>query len=163
MDRMLPASPSLRSAVLPGLTVLLGTGGVLSGLYSFQSPFEWARQFGVVCSSDSKSTLEQRAFIQAIGVRNLSSGGSLLALTAFWQFSALCRASPVAVVAVKRSLGLSLLIGTVVAMADSVVLSQLAKGGRLSTEEEKVTTGASKGHAFMSLPILGLALGYLLT
>lgn len=163
MDRMLPASSSLRSAVLPGLTVLLGTGGVLGGLYSFQSPFEWARQFGVVCSSDSKSSLEHRALIQTIGIRNIASGGSLLALTAFWQFSALCRASPVAAVAVKRSLGLTLLVGTVVAMTDSVVLSQLAKGGSLSAEDEGFTTAASKGHAFISLPILGLALGYLLT
>lgn len=163
MDRVLPSTTSLRSAVLPGFTVLLGTGALVGGLYSFQSPFDWARTYGVVANTDSKSSFEQTAFIQAVGVRNIASGVSLITLTTYWQFSSWCRASPVAALTMKRCLGFSLLVGAVVTMADAVILSRLVKNGSLSSEAEELTSGTSKGHAIMSLPIFGLALGYLLT
>ncbi|KAJ9641292.1 uncharacterized protein PV06_08601 [Exophiala oligosperma] len=163
MDKTLLSTSSLHSAVLPGLTILLGTGGLAGGIYALQSPFDWARQFGVITKAGSTSSFEQKAFIQAIGIRNLASGASLLSLTAFWQISSLCRNSPLASIAVKRTLGISLLVGTVVALGDSLVLSRLVEDGTLSSEAEGVTSDKSKGHMFMSLPILGLALGYLLT
>jgi len=164
MDRILPSTTSLRTAVLPGLTVLLGTGGLAGGLYSFQSPIAWARTYGIICApADSKNpSSEQTAFIQAIGARNMASGASLIALTAYWQFSAWCRASPVAALTVQRCLGFSLLVGSAVTLADAVVLSRLVKNGGLEPEAEHLTSGTSTGHAVMSLPILGLALWYLL-
>lgn len=61
--------------------------------------------------------------------------------------------------AVKQALGVSFLIGTFVALGDSYVVAEFAKGLEVGKEGKKVGIEAAKGHAFMTLPIFVLGLG----
>lgn len=172
-DSIIPSMASLRSSALPTFTTLLGTLGMANGLYSLSSPTEAAEAVGVVvvpspsASSQKEISSSQsvdgsaKAYIHFMGARNLASGTSLLALTAYWQFSSLCRTSPLAALAVKRSLGILLLTGTTVAFADGVIISRFAREAGISDKAREVGSKAGPGHMAMAVPILGLALAYL--
>jgi Domain of unknown function (DUF4267) len=161
---------------LPILTALVGSGGFIAGLHSFVFPISAARVYGIPATSLPESNITstsktsantwkewQEAYVHAFGVRNLTVGTSILGMTGFWRFSSMCQLSPLAAQAVKRSLGIVLLAGSMTPIADTYFISKYVKQGGISTFEIATGKRASKVHALRSLIWIGVALSCLLT
>ena len=132
------------SSTLPILTTLIGTGGLTVGIYSFINPIAAARIYGVPVqisgptltdvlastSSAASSTSDlppqatqtgddnDSSYIHALGIRNLTTGLTILSLTAYWHFT-LVSANPEIRLAVQRALGIVILAGSLVPVADA--------------------------------------------
>lgn len=85
---------SIPPILLPTLTSALGLAGLSSGVYTFISPFDAVRPFGLVppptshtknSTSNSPSQPFHHALIKAYGIRNIGSGLYTLLLTYFWK------------------------------------------------------------------------------
>ncbi|KEF57117.1 uncharacterized protein A1O9_07307 [Exophiala aquamarina CBS 119918] len=150
---------------LPTLTALIGSGGFIVGIYSFLSPVQAARVYGVdlpmlsqtvhetkhstkesvlADQSQPNNILHHVAYIYAHGIRNFSTGLSILGLTAFWQFSPYCRTSAVASSTVQKSLGIVILAGALTPVADALVTGHVAGNG---SEANGVGRKAARVHA----------------
>ncbi|KPA39784.1 hypothetical protein FLAG1_07360 [Fusarium langsethiae] len=86
------------ATIISALPVLFGVAGTSIGIYSFVSPYNAIRLFGLYSASTEKTTpshpgASQKSLIYAFGLRNISSGLSTLSLYAFWQFSPICQES----------------------------------------------------------------------
>ena len=157
--------------LLPILTTLIGSGGVSIGLYSFVSPLSAARIYGIPLSlSESEkentqtiSTSKQEAYIYAHGSRNLAIGTSVIGLTAYWRFSSICRRSPVAEQVVKRCVGIVVLAGSMVPMADAYCIARHVRNSGTSSQDVDIGKWASGAHALRSLMWTAVALTCLLT
>lgn len=161
---------NLRSPTIavPVTTALFGFMALGGGAWTFLSPgADAARLFGIVLprSIAGASTIpaaeeaenRQRAYIRIHGIRNFASGAGLLGLTAFWTLSSLCRDSPAASEAVKKSFGILLATGSLVGLADGYILSEYKESKGLSSEGQEVATKQSQGHFLTALPIMALA------
>ena len=165
---------------LPTFTALIGSGGFIFGIYSFLSPIQAARVYGVDLPVPRHAGLDTKgadtqvatpaqsqpdgisrhvAYIYAHGIRNFSTGLSILGLTAFWQFSSLCRTSEVASSAVQKALGIVILAGALTPMADAPITWQAAQ----NSAESDVRWNAPRAHASRSFVWLLGGLWCLLT
>jgi hypothetical protein len=136
--------------------------GILNGVYSLTSPSDAETVFGLpvprsISDSPTKNLPTwQVAQSYARGLRNLAGGLSIVGITAFWRFSPLCVASPVARLAAQRCLGVIFLTGSIIGLGDGVVVSRFAEGEGTDQEARKVARKAGLGHLVMVVPILAL-------
>jgi hypothetical protein len=152
---------------LPTLTALIGSGGFIIGIYSFLSPVQAARVYGVdlpVLNHDVQATKDNKelvssaqsqqdnisrhvAYIYAHGIRNFVTGLTILGLTGFWQFSPQCQASVIASSTAQKSLGIVILAGALTPVVDALVTSRAAQ----KETESDVGRKAARAHASRSL------------
>jgi Domain of unknown function (DUF4267) len=167
-------SNAAATASLPMMTALIGSGGFIIGLYSFVSPYSAARIYGIPIAAPPESTVaastekqtsisKDEAYVYAHGSRNFAIGTSILGLTAYWRFSSLCRFSPIAVHVAKRCIGIAILAGSMVPIADAYVILQHVKQAGLSDEDVQRGKKAGTSHAIRSVAWLAGALACLLT
>ncbi|KIW76647.1 hypothetical protein Z517_09091 [Fonsecaea pedrosoi CBS 271.37] len=153
---------SIRTSALPVLTGLMGTMGIVTGLYSFKAPVDAETLFGILVPSSVQASKElsswQKAQTYTRGLRNFAGGLSIVGITLFWRFSSLCQSSPVAAVTARRCLGIIFLTGTVIAGGDGLVITQFAHAEGISKEAKEVAEKTGTGHLVMTLPILALGL-----
>lgn len=166
-DNLATTTASLRSPALPILSGLVGTMGIANGLYSFNAPVGSATTFGILVPSSVGASRElqtwQKSQTRVHGIRNLAGGMSILGIIAFWRFSSICQSSPVAAQAAKNCLGIILLTGSIIGAGDGLIIDQFVKGQDTSEEAKEVGNKASRGHLWMSVPILALGLSLVLT
>lgn len=159
-DNIAAAMSTLQTYALPTLTGLMGTMGFANGLYSFNSPLDADRVFGITppkaVSSSKELQTWQNAQTQARGIRNVTGGLAIMGITAFWQFSSLCRASPIAGLTAKRCLGVIFLTGSITGAVDGMVITQFADGEGTSGEAKELGKKTGFGHIVMAVPILAL-------
>ncbi|KAF4978006.1 hypothetical protein FZEAL_5551 [Fusarium zealandicum] len=152
------------AAAVPALPALLGLTGVGVGIYSFVSPYDAIRKFGLRNSSPAKGSdsahMEafQRSVIYGYGIRNVGVGLANLGLVAYWRFSPECRVSPVAALIVQKCLGVCLLAGTVVGLGDAWIMRQFAKEEGVVGEAESDASKASVGHGVTAILIFATGL-----
>lgn len=152
---------------LPTWTAIIGSGGFVIGIYSFLSPVNAARIYGVdlpvlnrtahitkgntgsfdPTTSSSANISRHVAYIYAHGIRNFVTGLTIISLTGFWQFSAQCRASATASSMAQRSLGIVILAGALTPVVDAVVTWQAAQ----NEAEPVMGKTAARAHASRSL------------
>ncbi|ETN47060.1 uncharacterized protein HMPREF1541_01250 [Cyphellophora europaea CBS 101466] len=154
---------SLRPA-LPIFTGLLGVVALGGGAYNFVSPLEGAKGFGLLAPAKDAAHADafQEAYIRVHGIRNIGTGLSTLTLVLMWQFSDLCRTSPIAALAVKRCMGISLVLGTTVGLGDAWILKQYAESPGVGQEAVALARGKSTAHAVTALVIASVGLGWLM-
>ncbi|KAF4469095.1 hypothetical protein FALBO_4007 [Fusarium albosuccineum] len=146
-------------AAVPAVPVLLSVTGVSVGIYSFVSPNTAIRMFGLPPPAPEKESTSphaaafQRSVVYAYGIRNVGVSIGQLGLLAFWQFSPICRASPLAAAVTKRCLGLCMMLGTVVGLGDAVIIRQFAKDEGVVGEAKAEATKASINHAVTAVLI----------
>jgi hypothetical protein len=129
----------LRTSALPALTTLIGSGGLIIGIWSFISPESAARAFGgymvrvlQATSASTKNTDSETSnltYVYPHGIRNLGQGLSIIALTAYWQLSPPCRNSPLARTTAQRCLGIVILVGALTPVVDAWVNYRTAQPG----------------------------------
>lgn len=155
--------------ILPILTVMIGLGGLVVGLFSFISPVSAARMYGFELptstsrskpkkTDDDPTTRDQHnriACIHSLGIRNLVVGLTILLLTWYWQFNT---SSPAVQVGVQRCLGMVILVGSLTPVVDAVVAWRSSRPGMSSGLGKK----ASLLHAVRSLFWLAGGVGCLL-
>lgn len=171
-DRLSSTTAMASSAALPIFTGLLGTMGIASGLYGLTAPADADNVFGLVAPRSVSASKDlqawQRAQAYARGIRVFVGGVSIVGMTAFWQFSSMCQASPLAALAAKRSLGIVFLTGTVIAAGDGLIVGQFVQSQGAATssaseEDKEAGKKASLGHLIMAAPILAIGLSCFLT
>ncbi|KAF5020285.1 hypothetical protein F66182_7661 [Fusarium sp. NRRL 66182] len=154
------ASAFSPASAVSALPLLFGLTGISIGIYSFVSPNNSIRLFGLQAPPADKgpashSATFQKALIYASGLRNIGTGLSTLGLFAFWQFSPICQVSPLAAAVTKKCLGICLMFGTVVGVGDAVVVRKFANSesiqGEVEVEEE--AANASIGHGVTAVVI----------
>ena len=145
--------------VLPILAASLGLGAVTNGLYGLVSPSAAARVYGVPITDntyakgniDSATVVSKdEAYVYAHGSRNLALGTSVLGLTAFWTLSSTCQISATAAQAVKRCIGITLLAGSVVPIADVWFIRRHLQGEAISGDDAEKGKKSNIGHAVKS-------------
>ncbi|KAJ9616623.1 hypothetical protein H2200_000342 [Cladophialophora chaetospira] len=148
----------LRRSALPMLTAFIGSGGFIIGVWSFISPAAAAQAFGGymirvleatavssktdTSASGSLDNAANLAYVYPHGIRNLGQGLSILALTAYWQFSPRCRNSPLARLTAQRCLGMVITVGALTPIVDAWVNYQTAPDGA----EEDLDRKAARVH-----------------
>ncbi|KAI8712465.1 hypothetical protein NCS52_01344800 [Fusarium sp. LHS14.1] len=149
------------NAVVPAFPVLLGLTGVGVGIYSFVSPLDCIRMFGLRTPSPNDKVLPsphaeafQRSAIYTYGIRNIGGGLANLGIFAFWKLSPVCQNNPDASEAVRQCLGICLILGTTVGMGDAWILRQFAKDERVQGEAKTEAAKASVNHAMTAAVIL---------
>lgn len=159
--------PTLRLS-LPYITASLGVLALLGGAMNFTNPIEGAKMFGITLSADSKPTSSptatETAYIRIHGIRNIAAGLTNIALCAFYRFSTMTRTSPIAAEVVRTCIGISLLVGSGVAVGDGFVLNQFARDveGTDMGEVGNYAQEKGSGHVLTGVPIAVLGLGWLL-
>jgi hypothetical protein len=145
----------------------MGSIGFANGVYSLNAPVDADRMFGILVPQPAAASKElqnwQSAQAYARGIRNLAGGLSIVGITAFWRFSSLCQASPVAGLVAKRCLGIIFLTGSLIGAGDGLIISVLAEGEGTSQEARQAGKKASMGHLVMAVPILALGTACFLT
>jgi hypothetical protein len=139
--------------VLPTITTLLGLTGLTTGLLTVLSanPIDAVRPFGLRPAA-SNVTRDNNPFTRALvytyATRNIGGALTTLGLTTFWQMQP---TNSIAATTARSCLGLSMLLGTVVAVGDAVLVSKFAEdvGGEVG-EEAKI---GSTGHAVAAVLI----------
>ncbi|KAH7166288.1 hypothetical protein EDB81DRAFT_282821 [Dactylonectria macrodidyma] len=158
---------SLYRPALPIATSALGLLGIGSGIYNFIAPIEGAKGFGLQSTSTSSTASAhakaiEGALIRVHGIRNIGVGLSTVSLVLFWQFSPLCQSSPLAALAVRRCLGITLTLGTIVGLGDAWILKQFSDTDGVESEAKELASAKGTAHAIMAIVISGLGLTYLL-
>ncbi|KAF4455767.1 hypothetical protein F53441_1966 [Fusarium austroafricanum] len=152
--------PTTVASTLPLFFGLMGTS---VGIYSFVSPFDAIRVFGLhppasEKASSSHSEAFQKSLIYAYGLRNVGTGLSTLGLYAFWQFSPICQVSPLAAAVTKKCMGLCFMIGTFVGVGDAVIIRQFANKEDVQGEAEEKAIAASISHGVTAVLIFATGL-----
>ncbi|KAI8652468.1 hypothetical protein NCS57_01310800 [Fusarium keratoplasticum] len=149
------------NTVVPALPVLLGLTGVGVGIYSFVSPTNAIRMFGLRAPSPSDKNLPsphaeafQRSAIYTYGIRNIGVGLANLGIFAFWKLSPVCQTNPAASDAVRQCLGICLILGTTVGLGDAWIIRQFAKDEGVQGEAKTEAAKASVSHAVTAAVIL---------
>ncbi|KAF5246152.1 hypothetical protein FANTH_6919 [Fusarium anthophilum] len=151
------------TTVVTAFPLLFGVTGTSIGIYSFVSPYNAMRLFGLHApaadkSSSPQSEAFQKSLIYATGLRNIGTGLSTLGLYAFWQFSPICRVSPLAAAVTKKCMGICFMIGTFVGVGDAVIVRQFANKEYVQGEAEDKAANASISHGITAVLILATGL-----
>lgn len=151
------------TAVASALPLLFGLTGTSIGIYSFVSPYDAIRLFGLQNTSSKKTSSAQseafqKSLIYATGLRNIGTGLSTLGLFAFWQFSPICQVSPLAAAITKKCMGICFMFGTLVGVGDAVLVRQFANKEFTKDEAEDKATKASISHGITAVLILATGL-----
>jgi hypothetical protein len=150
------------TSVVSALPLLFGLTGTSIGIYSFVSPYDAIRLFGLQNTSSKKATAKSEAFQKSLiytsGLRNIGTGLSTLGLFAFWQFSPICQVSPLAAAITKKCMGICLMFGTLVGVGDAVLVRQFANKEFIQGEAEDKATKASISHGVSAVLILATGL-----
>ncbi|KAH6629747.1 hypothetical protein C7974DRAFT_395165 [Boeremia exigua] len=149
------------SLILPTLTTLLGLTGLATGVNSLLSskPIDAIRPFGLQAPSATHPSTNNdpltTALVHAYGIRNLGGALGTLGLTAFWQMQV---KGSVAESVARRSLGLSMLLGTVVGLGDALLVSRFGEevGSKVGVEAKKA--GFGHGAAALIIAAVGSTL-----
>lgn len=151
---------TLNTAV-PALPVLLSLTGVGVGIYSFVSPTNAIRMFGLRVPSPTGKDLPsphaeafQRSVIYTYGIRNIGNGLASLGMFAFWQLSPICQNNPSAADAVRQCLGICLITGTTVGLGDAWIMRQFARDEGVQGDAKIEASKASISHAITAAVIL---------
>ncbi|KAH7254939.1 hypothetical protein MRS44_016406 [Fusarium solani] len=149
------------NTVVPVLPVLLSLTGVGVGLYSFVSPTNAIRGFGLRVPpatgkdpSSAHAEAFQRSAIYTYGIRNIGISLASLGTFAFWKLSPVCQTNPTAADAVRQCLGICLITGTTVGLGDAWIIRQFAKDEGVQGEAKAEATKASISHAITAVVIL---------
>ena len=142
-----------RSFVLPAVTTLLGLTGLTTGAVTVLSgnPVEAIRAFGLRPAANSVSRDNNpfsRALVYSHATRNIGAALTTLGLTAFWQMQPV---DSIAATTARSCLGLSMLLGTAVAVSDAVLVGRYAEAVGGDVGEEAKTS--SFGHALTAVMI----------
>ncbi|KXH60622.1 hypothetical protein CNYM01_00099 [Colletotrichum nymphaeae SA-01] len=156
-----------KPAALPLFTGLLALLGAADGALNLAKPECGAATFGLVPPPRDTVTPAQfdafhHALIKVKGARNLHMSSCILGLVLYGQFSDVCRASPLAATAVRRCLGIVLMLGSGVGFSGAAVVSEYMESSGASDEAVAVGRAKVKGHLIANVPILALGLIYLL-
>ncbi|KAF4960176.1 hypothetical protein FGADI_1195 [Fusarium gaditjirri] len=151
------------TTVVSALPLLFGVTSTSIGIYSFVSPYNAMRLFGLQAPSpektaSSQSEALQKSLIYASGLRNIGTGLSTLGLYAFWQFSPICKVSPLAAAVTKKCMGICFMFGTVVGVGDAVIVRQFANKEYVQGGEEDKASSASISHGITAVVILATGL-----
>lgn len=153
MDAVLERAPYIAGAV--------GSGSLIVGLYAFTSPLNVVRVYGTRPLSIAARPTEQNesAKIQststswtetlalAHGVRNTATGLSILSLATYFHLEP----SPVAAGAIKRCLGVLVLVGSIIPVGDSIVTARYMAAQDLAQTDRETAKKASAAHATRSI------------
>ncbi|KAH7234911.1 uncharacterized protein BKA55DRAFT_579651 [Fusarium redolens] len=151
------------TTVVSALPLLFGVTGTSVGIYSFVSPYNAMRLFGLDAPATEKTTSSQsdafqKSLIYASGLRNIGTGLSTLGLYAFWQFSPICQVSPLAAAVTKKCMGICFMFGTLVGVGDAVIVRQFANKEFVQGEAEEKAVNASISHGVTAVVILATGL-----
>ncbi|KAF5551208.1 hypothetical protein FMEXI_3324 [Fusarium mexicanum] len=151
------------TTVVTAFPLLFGVTGTSIGIYSFVSPYNAMRLFGLHATAADKTSSPQaeafqKSLIYATGLRNIGTGLSTLGLYAFWQFSPICRVSPLAAAVTKKCMGICFMIGTFVGVGDAVIVRQFANKEYVQGEAEDKAANASISHGITAVLILATGL-----
>ncbi|EWZ33339.1 hypothetical protein FOCG_15673 [Fusarium oxysporum f. sp. radicis-lycopersici 26381] len=151
------------TTIVSALPLLFGVTGTSIGIYSFVSPYNAMRLFGLHTpatekTASSQSEAFQKSLIYASGLRNIGTGLSTLGLYAFWQFSPICQVSPLAAAVTKKCMGICFMFGTLVGVGDAVVVRQFANKEYVQGEAEEKAANASISHGITAVVILATGL-----
>lgn len=147
-------------SLLTGTLYLFGFGG---GLYNYIEPVGGAKFFGIVLPG-SQPTPTEAAYTKIHGIRNISSAIIGVGMVTYLQFSSACTTlptGPFAAAAMRRALGYSMLINSVVAFTDGYILQQFSDDKRLSSEAVATAKRQRWGHAAVAVPLALLGLGWI--
>ncbi|KAK1594145.1 uncharacterized protein LY79DRAFT_549990 [Colletotrichum navitas] len=166
MATLNPSPAFWRPAALPVFTSLLALFGAADGVFNLAKPENGAATFGLVPPRRDSLTPSQfdafhHALIKVKGARNLHMSSCILALILYGQFSDVCRASPVAAVAVRRCVGIVLTLGAGVGFSGAAVVTEYLRSPDASTEAVEVGIAKVKAHLLTNVPIVALGLVYL--
>ncbi|EFQ36724.1 hypothetical protein CGRA01v4_08451 [Colletotrichum graminicola] len=166
MATLNPSPAFWRPAALPLFTSLLALLGAADGAFNLAKPESGAATFGLVPPHRDSLTPSQfdafhHALIKIKGARNLHMSSCILALVLYGQFSDVCRASPVAAVAVRRCVGIVLTLGAGVGFSGAAVVTEYLKSPDASTEAVEVGIAKVKAHLLTNVSIVALGLMYL--
>lgn len=148
---------------LPILTGALYTFGLGGGLYNFVDPIAGARFFGIVLPG-THPTPTEAAYTKINGIRNLTTATFGLGMIGFLQFSNTCTKLPVGpfvAAAVRKGLGYSMLIASLVTFSDGYVLQQFSDAKDLSAEAVDTAKKQRQRYAALALPIALLGVGWI--
>ncbi|SCO50903.1 uncharacterized protein FFNC_13479 [Fusarium fujikuroi] len=151
------------TTVITAFPLLFGVTGTSIGIYSFVSPYNAMRLFGLHApgtekTSSFQSEAFQKSLIYATGLRNIGTGLSTLGLYAFWQFSPICQVSPLAAAVTKKCMGICFMLGTFVGVGDAVIVRQFANKEYVQGEAEEKAVSASISHGITAVVILATGL-----
>lgn len=144
----------------PYIAGVVGSGSLIVGLYSFTSPLNAVRIYGTRPLSISAQHTEQddspktksavNEWTQTLsyghGVRNTATGLSIISLATYFHFEP----SPVAAEAIKRCLGVLVLVGSIIPIGDSIVTARYMAAQDLAQADRDTAKKASAAHATRS-------------
>lgn len=148
---------------LPFMTGALYSFGLGGGLYNFIDPVAGAKFFGIVLPH-SQPTPTEAAYTKINGIRNLTNAAFGLGMIAFLHFSDSCTKLPIGpfvAAAVRKGLGYSMLIASVVTFSDGYILQQFSDSEGLSDEAADKAKTQRQRYAALSLPVALLGLGWI--
>lgn len=159
---------------LPILSGALWTLAVVPASYDFINPREGAKLFGLIIPASPNSTKAstsdrdsdgvtptEKALIRIHGIRNFASGAGGMGLLALLYFSPLCKDSPAAAEAVRKSIGVLLVVGSTVGFTDGWILKQFEQERGISAEAKELAGKQAQGHTFTAMMIFGLGAAWL--
>ncbi|KAF4342150.1 hypothetical protein FBEOM_3883 [Fusarium beomiforme] len=151
------------TTIVSAFPLLFGVIGTSVGIYSFVSPYDAIRVFGLRAPATEKTTSPQseafqKSLVYAHGLRNIGTGLSTLGLFAFWKFSPICQVSPLAAAITKKCMGIFFMFGTLVGVGDAVIIRQFANKEYVQGEAEKEAAKASISHGIAAVGIFGTGL-----
>ncbi|OHE96891.1 hypothetical protein CORC01_07858 [Colletotrichum orchidophilum] len=166
MTSLNPSLTSWKPAALPLFTGLLALLGAADGCLNLAKPEGGAATFGLVPPPRDTVTPAQfdafhHALVKVKGARNLHMSLCILGLVLYGHFSGVCRASPLAAVAVRRCLGIVLTLGSGVGFSGAAVVSEYLRSPGASEEAIAVGKAKAKAHLITNVPIVALGLIYL--
>lgn len=153
MDAVLERSPYVAGVV--------GCGSLIVGLYAFTSPLSAVRVYGTRPLSIAAQPTEQdesaknqsvgtewsQTLSYSLGVRNTATGLSILGLATYYHLEP----SPVAAGAIKRCLGVLVLVGSIIPVGDSIVTARYMAAQDLAQTDRETAKKASAAHATRSI------------
>jgi hypothetical protein len=118
-----------RNLILPTVTTLLGLSGLTTGAVTvfFDNPVDTVRAFGLRPAASSvvrDINPFTRALVYTYATRNIGGALTTLGLTAFWEIQP---ANSIAATTARSCLGLSMFLGTVVAVGDAILVGNFAE------------------------------------
>lgn len=133
---------------LPVFSTALGLLGIIGGIINFTDPALGAKSFGIDLHSTTPS-VRDLAYVRIHGVRNIKDGLLNIILTGFLVFSDVCRTSEVAASVVRKCIGMTLVIRSLVGFADGWVVGEYV--GSQHASERKGKQG--DGKASVATPV----------